>query len=321
MKKVLQQFKRRPMLPQWMQEPVFTGMLPQRMLSTGHAWGRALRRDVVGMTPQQIRTWLDGFSRLNPGPSGGTFEMSVRGGVPTAILRKPGSMVPGRVLMIHGGGFAFGSSRTHRALGMHLAMRTGREVWIPEYRLAPEHPFPAGVEDVIRVYDEAVADGGGVVVVGDSAGGNLAAVLVQAARNRERKMPSACALLSPWLDLRPQSSSNLQDAHALSMFDAEDMRAYSLQYLGEQRPEDPQASPLLGDFQGFPRTHLQVSATEYLFPDAMECRSALEAAGVPCEWYVDSGALHGWQLFPDFLPEAQRALDALVRFIGEEARD
>ena len=160
-----------------------------------------------------------------------------------------------------------------------------------------------------------------MVVVGDSAGGNLAAVLVQAARNREGKMPSACALLSPWLDLRPQSSSNLQDAHALSMFDAEDMRAYSLQYLGEQRPEDPQASPLLGDFQGFPRTHLQVSATEYLFPDAMECRSALEAAGVPCEWYVDSGALHGWQLFPDFLPEAQRALDALVRFIGEEARD
>ena len=320
MKRMLGHLARRQMLPQWMQEPVFTGMLPQRMLSTGHAWGRTLRRDVVGMTPQQIRTWLDGFSRLNPGPSGGTFEMGERGGVPTAVLRKSGVPAKGRVLMAHGGGFAFGSPRTHRALGMHLALRTGCEVWIPDYRLAPEHCFPAGIEDVLRVYEAATAEGGEVAVVGDSAGGNLAAVLVQEVRNRGGKMPSACALLSPWLDLRVESKSNQQDAHALSMFDAEDMRAYSLQYLGDQSPEDPRASPLLGDFSGFPRTHIQVSATEYLFPDALACRSALESAGVPCEWYVDAGALHGWQLFPDVLPEAQRALDALVRFLGEEER-
>ena len=306
--------KRKRRLPQWMQEPIFTGMLPTRMLSTGHAWGRTIRREVVGMTPQQIRTWLDGLSRLNPGPAGGTFELEEKGGVPTAAVRCGGN---GRllVLLVHGGGFAFGSPRTHRALGMHLAKRLGAEVWIPAYRLAPEHPFPQGLDDVLRVYEAACETHEEIWVVGDSAGGNLAAALVQTARDRAQRMPMGCALLSPWLDLRPESRSNQQDAHALSMFDAEDMRAYSKQYLVEVSPQHPQASPLLGGFQGFPRTQIQVSATEYLYPDAMHCLKELEDAGVPCQLYLDPGALHGWQLFPDFLPEAQRAVDALVDFI------
>jgi acetyl esterase/lipase len=198
---------------------------------------------------------------------------------------------------------------------MHLAQMTGRRLWIPEYRLAPEHPFPAGLEDVRDVYEEALMFNGDVVVVGDSAGGNLAAGTVQHALATGWGKPSSLLLLSPWLDLAPGSESNRQDRHDLSVFDREDMITYMEHYLGEANPLDPAASPLRGAWSGFPPTYLEASVDEYLWPDTDQARELLRQAGVVHALRTEEKALHGWQLFPDFIPEARRSLEAMADFI------
>lgn len=293
----------------------FDWPLPTKLLSRGTSIGRVLRRNVAGLSPQQVRQALDQFSRLNPGPALGTFGPIQVAGVPVFEGRITDQGERGILLLIHGGGFAFGSARSHRALGMHLAQRTGRRLWIPEYRLAPEHPFPAGVEDVRAVYEEALMFNGDVVVVGDSAGGNLAAGVVQHARDTGWALPSSLVLLSPWLDLAPDSASNACDQHEISWFDREDMLAYMHHYLGQQAPEDPVASPLRGNWSGFPPTYLEASVDEYLWPDAEQAHALLAAAGGQIQFRTEEKALHGWQLFPDFLPEAQRSLHGMSAFI------
>jgi acetyl esterase/lipase len=264
-----------------------------------------------------VRLALDQFSRLNPGPAGGTFVPRNVAGVNVFEGRFPGAEERGLLLLVHGGGFAFGSARSHRALGMHLARRTGRRLWIPEYRLAPEHPFPAGLEDVRKVYEEALMFDGDVVVMGDSAGGNLAAGTVQHAVATGWAVPSALLLLSPWLDLAPHSASNDADQHAISWFDREDMLTYMHHYLQDANPLDPMASPLRGSWVGFPPTYLEASVDEYLWPDAKAAHESLQRAGARVTLRTEEKALHGWQLFPDFVPEAERSLESMVRFIQD----
>lgn len=314
----------RPELPvpvPFLKEPArlpwpFDWPLPANVLQRGTSLSRTLRRNVARLTPQQVRQALDQFSRLNPGPAEGTFIPTKVAGVPVFEGRFEGAEERGILLLMHGGGFAFGSPRSHRALGMHLARRTGRRLWIPDYRLAPEHPFPAGLEDVRAVYEEALMFNGDVVVVGDSAGGNLAAGTVQHALATGWGKPSALLLLSPWLDLAPDSDSNRQDRHDFSVFDNEDMLTYMGHYLGSSDPYDPVASPLRGPWEGFPPTYLEASIDEYLWPDTATAQALLRTAGVPYEMRAEEKALHGWQLFPDFIPEAKRSLEAMAAFIG-----
>jgi monoterpene epsilon-lactone hydrolase len=313
----------RPELPlpvPFLKEPArlpwpFDWPLPTKLLQRGTSISRVLRRNVAGLTPQQVRQALDQFARLNPGPASGTFIPIEVAGVPVLEGRFANVDERGILLLIHGGGFAFGSARSHRALGMHLAQMTGRRLWIPEYRLAPEHPFPAGLEDVRDVYEEALMFNGDVVVVGDSAGGNLAAGTVQHALATGWGKPSSLLLLSPWLDLAPGSESNRQDRHDLSVFDREDMITYMEHYLGEANPLDPAASPLRGAWSGFPPTYLEASVDEYLWPDTDQARELLRQAGVVHALRTEEKALHGWQLFPDFIPEARRSLEAMADFI------
>lgn len=306
----------------WEQRPLLSAasLIPERLLAAGHRIGRTLRRDYVGMTPQQIRLALDQLSRLNPGPFGAQFEITPMGGIPTArVTFPPHPQKTGVILLVHGGGFAFGSPRSHRALAVHLARSTSMEVWIPDYRLAPEHPFPAAMEDLQAVWQEMQAQGQTLhTVLGDSAGGNLAAAFVQwllGAHPTQR--PATCALLSPWWDLSPQSLSNLQDEEAYSPFDRYDMLTYSNFYLQGHPAEDPKASPLRGHFKEFPPTYLEGSAVEYLYPDIIKGRDLLLESGVQLTFREEAHALHGWQLFPDALPEARRSVEHLSEFIRQ----
>lgn len=304
----------------WEQRPLLsaTSLIPERLLAVGHRMGRSVRRDYVGMTPQQIRLALDQLSRLNPGPFGAHFEMTKVGQTPTAKVTWPNAeRRSGILLLVHGGGFAFGSARTHRALAVHLARTTGHEVWIPEYRLAPEHPFPAALEDLQAIALSMDVDRQPLVaVVGDSAGGNLAASLVQwLASLHPKRMARGCVLMSPWWDLSPQSRSNVQDAEAFSLFDRYDMLTYSNFYLQGANAQQPMASPLRGDFAGFPPTYLEGSLVEYLQPDIALGKEKLQAAGVDLVYREEEMALHGWQLFPDALPEARRSVEAISDFV------
>jgi acetyl esterase/lipase len=295
--------------------------LPQRFLSTGHQLSRTVRHDLVDLTPQQIRMVLDNLARLNPGPFGGTFEVREVGGVQLAVVRYGEVKMPARILMIHGGGFAFGSSRTHRALAVHLAKATGCEVWIPDYALSPENPFPAGLNDVLSIYERLIIDVGDVIVVGDSAGGNLAMASVQQAIQRGWERPAGLALLSPWLDLRPDSESNRKNEASLSPFDRKDMCTYADFYRGEVDTSDPRISPILGGTEGFPPTHLQFSEVEFLYHDTVALQANLNKSRIPVETHKEPHALHAWQLFPDVLPEARRSLRALAAFVNRINND
>lgn len=282
-----------------------------------HRMGRMLRRDVVHASPVQLRNALELASRLNPGPWQGEFqEWDVPNCEGIEVIWK--GHCRGTVVWVHGGAFAFGSPRVYRAAAVHLAKHTKCRVLMPKYRLAPEHTYPAAHDDVCRALEAICAEFGDVVVVGDSAGGNL--VLSAMARLEERgsgETVRGVALLSPWCDLRPTARSVVQNAVAHSPFDSEDSMEYSQSYLGGHSPEDPRVSPILsGDFRRLPPVYLEWAEDEFLAPDIALLRDQLERSGVDLTVRTEPVAVHGWQTMPDLLPEAKRSSVAL----GEWAR-
>lgn len=292
--------------------------LPPKFISTTHSLGRFLRRDIVGMTPVQIRVALDSLSLLYPGPADVIFTYEKRFGMQMARL-KPKHIKPKMgVLFVHGGGFAFGSARTHRALASALTKETGCEVWLPEYPLAPESPYPDALLALDSLWSDFENEFDFKFVVADSAGGNLAVALLQRLQPSQREKLKGLILLSPWIDLRPGSMSSRSNSNSWSPFDRLDMLEFATHYLAGVDPNKASVSPILGSFSGFPSTFIECSESEYLFPDSCELRDALESNEVDVTWRLEGNALHAWQLFPDILPEAKRSVRAISAFIASK---
>ena len=292
--------------------------LPPKFISTTHSLGRFLRRDVVGLTPVQIRLALDSLSRLYPGPADVHFAYEMIQEQQVARLRLKRDQPKQGVFFVHGGGFAFGSARTHRAIASALTMETGCEVWIPEYPLAPEHPFPAALNSLEAMWQEFKSQYDSVFVLADSAGGSLAVAMMQRLSREERHEIQGLMLLSPWVDLRSNSMSSRVDSNAWSPFGRLDMLEYATHYLAGADPKQIEASPLLGSFEAFPPTLIETSAMEYLHPDACALKERLLAEEIEVCWREEENALHGWQLFPDILPEAKRSVAAMSQFMDEK---
>ena len=274
--------------------------IPQRFVSITHQLGRSWRRDVIKMTPEQIRSTLDGLSRLYPGQFGVTFEQMELAGIPSAkIYCAPASDQhkhrPDRILMAHGGGFAFGSARTHRALATSLAKKCQAEVYIPDYSLAPEKPFPFAIHELLACYDELCKEDGRIWLMGDSAGANLAAALLNEILANHGKSPAGLLLLSPWIDLRPGSRSNTASQSNWSPFERLDMLEYATHYLQGHAATDPKASPILASVAEWPPVYLEASKMEYLWHDAESLAEELDQAEVSFEFRIEPAALHGWQ--------------------------
>ena len=281
---------------------------------SGHAMAVRLRRDVVGATPQQIRTAIEGVSRLNPGHFNGSLDYEEIGDVKCGIARFKERTGP-KVLWIHGGAFSFGSAKVYKASAIYLARYFTCEVVIPEYRLSPEHKYPKPFEDCLNVYNELTANGDEIIVIGDSSGGNIAAHLTQTCISNNLPIPKKLVLLSPWLDLSPYSVSNIRNYTEYSPFDNQDTLAFSKDYVGEIDPSDPRVSPLNGSFEGFPETHIQASKVEFLFDDTKFCIDALDKACVKYSAHFEEKAVHGWHIVPDFLPEASRSMTKVIEFL------
>lgn len=292
---------------------------PKRFLRATHQLGRVVRRDVVGMTPEQIRLTLDGLARLYPGHFHVAFERTQLGGVPCGLLyprHAKGMSQQERVLVLaHGGGFAFGSALTHRAFASALVHALDCEVWIPEYRLAPENPFPAPLEDVMSVVQQLCQIGRKPWVLGDSAGGNLALSTVLEMQKQEGKAIAGVGLFSPWLDLNPHSNSNRLGKTESSPFERLDMVEYASHYLGGESTNDYRVAPLMRELHNLPPVYLEASKAEYLHPDFELARNAFAKAGIECFSREEARALHGWQLFPDVLPEARRSVKHFAAFV------
>jgi len=222
------------------------------------------------------------------------------------------------ILYLHGGAWVMGSPRTHRALVADLARRAGVRALSLDYRLAPEHPYPAALDDGVAAYDWLVASGiepGRIVVAGDSAGGNLALALLLRLRDAGTPLPAGAVLLSPVTDLRLSGASHTTRKAVDPFFAKADLRAFVELYAGSHDLRDPYLSPLGAELGGLPPLLLHVGDREVLRDDAVGLGERACAAGVEARTVVWPGMTHVFQVQTFLLPEARRANAEIGAFI------
>ena len=220
------------------------------------------------------------------------------------------------VLYCHGGGYTSGNLGYSRVLASKLAHATGYDVLSFEYRLAPEHPYPAAVEDAVAAWNHLMYLGYGardVVVAGDSAGGNLALVLCRRLQMQQRRLPARLVLLSPWTDMTASGRSYTERAQMDPMITMEYIQAVRAAYARDHDLSDPDLSPLFGDFSGFPPVLIQVGSHELLLSDSIRLRDRLVRAGVPCRLEVWNNLWHVFQMFP--MKKAADAIQNIANFL------
>lgn len=226
------------------------------------------------------------------------------------------------ILYFHGGAFIMGSRETHRHLAAALARESGARVCVPEYRLAPEHPFPAAVEDAAAVYAHLLDSGyrpDRIAFAGESAGGGLVFAALLEGRARGLPDPACLVAFSPWADMTMRAGSLKRNARRESLLPASRFGEVAAFYLGGADPADPRASPVLAQFDPAPPpTLIQASRSEILEDDASAMMEALRSAGgdVRIEWR--RRAPHAWQMYVGRAPEADASLRSAARFIVEK---
>ncbi|WP_321934314.1 MULTISPECIES: alpha/beta hydrolase [unclassified Paraburkholderia] len=222
------------------------------------------------------------------------------------------------LLYLHGGGYYFCSPRSQRAISFGLGKRADADVFSLDYRLAPEHPFPAALEDALAAYRHLLANGtrpGSIVISGDSAGGGLALAALVALRDAGDPLPAGAVLFSPWTDLAATGASIRENDGRDPMFSGEVFARIAPFYLGSASATDPYASPLYADFRGLPPLSLFVGSSETLLDDTRRVVERARAAGVPVECEIASGMPHIWPIYAPFMPEARRTLDVAASFV------
>jgi acetyl esterase/lipase len=227
------------------------------------------------------------------------------------------------ILYLHGGGFRLGSAASHRELIARIADASGCRVLAINYRLSPEHRFPAPIEDTLTAYHWMQHQGlkpDDIVLVGDSAGGNLALAVMLLLRQRSLPLPVAAALMSPWTDLTASGASYASRAEADPIHQRKMVLALAKNYLGEDgNPRDPLASPLFADLAGLPPLMIQVGDRETVRDDSIRLAEEARTAGVDVELQSWDGMIHVFQMFPE-LVEAHRAIASLSGFLRKHLR-
>lgn len=222
------------------------------------------------------------------------------------------------VLYFHGGGYFFCNLQTHRPVVSSLSKRAQARVLSVDYRLAPEHPCPAAVEDALAWYREVLRDtpASQLVLAGDSAGGGLVLACLQAAQQQGLSMPAGAVLFSPWVDLAAAGESIQSQAEADVMFTPESLKNAAQFYLNGREATDPVASPLYGDLQGLPPLLIFASRQEILLSDAQRLHDKALAAGVKSQLVLESDMPHVWPIMV-MLPEAKLSLRQVTAFLRE----
>ncbi|WP_144157725.1 alpha/beta hydrolase [Paraburkholderia sp. BCC1885] len=224
------------------------------------------------------------------------------------------------ILYFHGGGYYFCSPQSHRSLVFGLATRARASTFSLDYRLAPEAPFPAALDDALAAYRKLLADGTppqSIVLAGDSAGGGLALATLVALRDAGDLLPAGAVLFSPWTDLGASGASIRINDGADPMFSGRAIGRAARLYLGDTPATHPYASPVYADLHGLPPLFIQAGSTEVLLDDSRRVAETARTAGVWVELQVWPNMPHVWQIFTPFIPEARRALDGAAAFVRE----
>ena len=284
-------------------------------------------------TPPTVEEQRDGFAAVisRPAPKDVTTRETTLGGRPALELTPTDAKRRGHLLYFHGGGYVIGSPATHAGLVGELARRAGLRTTSVDYRLAPEHPFPAAVEDGIAAYRELLANGTDprdIVIAGDSAGGGLTLATLLSAREAGLPQPAAAVLFSPWTDLTLSGASIQGKKDADPIFTEPDLHAYADLYLADADADagtadrtHPLASPLFADLSGLPPLLIQVGANELVLDDAVRLAGRAGADNVDVTLEIGGDLPHVYQHHYGRLDEADAALDRAAAFFTAHLND
>ena len=290
--------------------------LRARSLRLGLSW--FVKRRARPETLDQSRRRILAMEALIPYPPRDTQTITINaGGVSADRVITPASRSNRHVLYLHGGAYRLGAPSTYRHVTWRIASAAQARVLVIDYRLAPEHPFPAALEDAVSYYYWLLAEGADprqIAVIGDSAGGGLALALLLKLRDSGLPLPAAAVVLSPWTDLALTGASLTLNAKFDAMVHAEDAPNFAADYLAGADPRHPYASPLYGDPTGLPPTLIQVGSDEVLRDDAVRMAERMQRAHCQAELQIWPRMPHVWHLFAPILPEAREAITEIGKF-------
>jgi acetyl esterase/lipase len=277
-----------------------------------------------GMPPPNLswadqRAGLDAMGDALPPTEGFEAVPAVVGGIKGEWVRgKHVRRNDAALLYLHGGGYTLGSPKSHRHLVGLISIESGLPIFSADYRLAPEHPFPAAVEDGVAAY-KGLLDSGiapdKLAIAGDSAGGGLTMATLLGARDKGLPMPACAVPISPWVDLSQGGESFRARAARDPMVSKEGIDVMAAAYLGGASPKNPLASPVFADLKGLPPLLIQVGSEEALHSDAVTLAARAEAAGVEVSFECWGGMVHVWHAFHPILSEGRDAIARIGAFL------
>jgi acetyl esterase/lipase len=271
-------------------------------------------------TIADMRAGMEDMAGGAPLPEGTTIEVVDAGGVPAEWVSVAGAPGDAVLLYLHGGGYCIGSINTHRGMAARLAQACRARALNLDYRLAPEHPHPAAVDDAVAAYrwllDRGVAPAQ-IVLGGDSAGGGLVMATLLALRDAGHPLPVAGFCLSPWVDLECSGETMTTKADVDPMVGKDGLTEMAAAYAGDHELRHPLVSPLHADLSGLPPLLIQVGTAETLLDDAVRLADRARNAGMDVRLEAWDDLVHVFQAFAPMVPEAVEAIDGIGRFVRE----
>jgi acetyl esterase/lipase len=275
-------------------------------------------RMFAGASIESYRASMDSIIESMPVKEDVRFESVEAGGVPAEWTRVDGTAEDRILLYFHGGGYCVGSPATHRLLVGNLSRTSDALGLSVDYRLAPEHPFPAVLEDAQSAYRHLLDAGfepNRIVIAGDSAGGGIVAGLQLRLREARMPLPAAAVLISPWLDLTNSAETFRSRADADVMLTKENADRFAAWYLSGADPKTPSASPIFADLAGLPPQLVHVGDAEVLLDDSLTYAKKAKAAGVDVTLEVWDDMIHVFPAFEGFLPQAGESIEKIGKFV------
>ncbi len=274
-------------------------------------------------TISHARAVVEEFYAQFPVPADVGVEHVSIGRASADWISAPGAE-PGRVVLyLHGGAYVLCSAHAYREMTSRIARAARARTLVLDYRLAPEHPFPAAVEDAVAAYrwllDQHI-DPSTIVIAGDSAGGGLTLATLVSIRDAGLPMPAGAVCISPWIDLECTGATMETKAAVDPLCTRESLLDEAALYLAGENPRHPLASPYYADLRGLPPLLIQVGTEETLLEDAHRLEQRAKNAGVAVKLDVFDGMPHVWHVFAAYLPEAQHAIDQIGEFVRAQKR-
>ncbi len=275
------------------------------------------QNEIENLSLGEQRARMDSLADFFPVPDGAEVEPATVGGIAGEWVRARRARNDAALLFLHGGGYVIGSPKSHRHLAAAISEASGVPVFLADYRLAPEHRFPAAVEDAVAAYKGLLDSGispARLAIAGDSAGGGLTIATLVSLREQKIPLPGCAVALSPWTDLSQGEAGRTRLARD-PMVKKEGLDGMAAAYLGGQDAKSPLASPVFADLHGLPPLLIQVGTEEALYDDAVRLKARAEEAGVEVSAESWGGMIHVWHIFHPILSEGRDAVARIGTYL------